>query len=396
MGRIVWLFLYILVFITILTGCWSLRELKDLGIVIGMGIDKIDNEYKISVQIVNPSNVSSKKGEAPGGAPVTLYSAKGKTVAEAVRRLTEVTPRRAYFAHIRILLLSEQLAREGISEILDFLSRNHEFRTDFYIAVAQGASANRLLSFMTHLEKIPANHIFNTMEVAEREWSPVVGVQLDELLNRLMSQGRNAVLTGIHIMGDQDKGGTKEDIEGVMPLATLQIGGMAVFRGDQLVGWLNETESRGYAGLANKVKRTVVETVCPEGGKLAVNVIRSNTVIKARVNKGEPRVEVRIRSEADISDVECKIDLNKNETIAYLQKEIGEAIKDNTEASIRKAKKLKSDIFGFGETVHRADPTYWNKVKNDWNNEFPNLQVDIKPDVKIRRLGTIGNSIQGK
>jgi len=396
MGRNIFLFLYPLVLITILTGCWSLHELKDLGIVMGMGMDKIDNEYVISVQIVNSGNVSSKKGETAAGAPVTLYSAKGKTVAEAARRLTGVTPRKAYFSHVRILLLSEELAKGGIAEILDFLSRNHEFRTDFYIAVAKGAPAHRILSLLSHLEKIPADKIFKTMEVAEKEWSPVVGVQLDELLNSLLSQGRNPVLTGIQITGNEDKGGTKEDIEGVVPLAMLRIGGAAVFKGDKLVGWLNETESRGYAGLTDKVRRTVIESACPEGGKLAVNVIRSNTKIKGRVHNGEPRVEVRIRSEADVSDVECKIDLAKNETITYLQKEVEDAIKENNEASIKKAKKLQSDIFGFGEAIHRADPTYWKKVKNRWNNQFPELQVDIKVDVQIRRLGTIGNSIQAK
>lgn len=395
MGRNVLFILFLLLFVTILTGCWSHRELNELGIVVGMGMDKIDNEYEVSVQIVDPGNVSSKKGGTTIAAPVTLHSAKGRTVAEAVRRLTGETSRKPYYAHVRIFLLSEEVARGGIRDIMDFISRDHEFRTDFYIAVAKGVPAKQLLSVMSHLEKIPANKIYNTLELAEKEWSPVVGIKLHNLINCLVSQGRNLVLTSIQFAGNREKGGTKEDIEGVVPLATLRIGGGAAFKGDKLVGWLNEKESRGYAGLTNKVQRTVVEVVCPDGGRLAVNVIRSNTKIRGRVNN-ESKVEVRIRTEADVSDVECKIDLTKNETIAYLQKKAGDVIKENVIASINKAKKLKSDIFGFGAAIHRRNPTYWNKVKDDWDSQFSDLKVEINVDVRIRRLGTIGNSIPAK
>ncbi|RKN85343.1 Ger(x)C family spore germination protein [Paenibacillus ginsengarvi] len=396
MRRMASLHLCLLLLALFLTGCWSRRELNDLGIAVGLSMDKTGDEYEISVQIVDPSEVSSKKGGASGRAPVTLYSAKGGTVAEAVRRLTGATPRRTYFSHIRIFLISEELAKGGIREALDFISRDHEFRTDFYIAIARGMPAKRLLGGMSHLEKIPASKIFDTLEVADKEWSPVVTVQLDDLLSSLAKQGKNSVLTSFHLEGDRVKGGTKEDIERVQPIAIVQIGELAVFKGDRLVGWLNETESRGYTDLTDKLKRTVIGVTCPKGGKLAVNIIRSDTRVSGRITGGKPAITVKSRAEADVSDVECSIDLTKIKTITELEKKVEAAIQSYSEASIKKAKSLKSDIFGFGEVFHRMETAYWNQVKDDWDRHFPDVQVELEVDVQIRRTGTIGNTVPNK
>ena len=66
------------------------------------------------------------------------------------------------------------------------------------------------------------------------------------------------------------------------------------------------------------------------------------------------------------------------------------------EAAIQKAKKYDVDIFGFGEAIYRADPKYWNKNKNNWKEQFVDLPVHVKADVKIRRLGTVSDSLLQK
>ncbi|WP_228552692.1 Ger(x)C family spore germination C-terminal domain-containing protein, partial [Paenibacillus polymyxa] len=60
---------------------------------------------------------------------------------------------------------------------------------------------------------------------------------------------------------------------------------------------------------------------------------------------------------------------------------------------IRKAqKKYKTDIFGFGNAIHRDNPKLWNKIKKDWDEEFLDMDVEVNVDFKIRGLGTISNS----
>ena len=42
--------------VALLSGCWNSRELNELGIVVGVGIDKgeADNSVKITAQVVKP------------------------------------------------------------------------------------------------------------------------------------------------------------------------------------------------------------------------------------------------------------------------------------------------------------------------------------------------------
>ncbi|HZG17237.1 MAG TPA: Ger(x)C family spore germination protein, partial [Candidatus Bathyarchaeia archaeon] len=144
------LFLVLLLFFT--TGCWSRKEMNDIAIVMGIGIDKVGDEYLLSTQIVNPSQVAQR---GSGGMPmssVTTYSTKGKSLLEGIRRLTKLTPRKLYFAHIRVLAIDEHLAKDGLQDVLDFFMRQQEIRTDFYVIITKNVNAFNVMSIYDPLE----------------------------------------------------------------------------------------------------------------------------------------------------------------------------------------------------------------------------------------------------
>ncbi|MCY9513932.1 Ger(x)C family spore germination protein [Paenibacillus apiarius] len=378
------------VLLIFIAGCWSRRELNDLAIAVGFGIDRSGEQYEVSVQVVNPGEVAAKQ---PGGqrAPVTMYHAKGNTVFEAIRRMTTVTPRKVYFSQLRMFIIGDALAREGIREALDFLSRDHELRTDFYIAVARELTAKEIMSFYTPLEKIPASKMHNSLDVSEKSWAPTVAIKLDELITDLVSDGKEAVLTGITILGEREEGTKRENVLMIDPPAFLKYLGIGVFQEDKLVGWLNEKESKGYSIITDMLDSTIISSPCPEGGRVGIEVIKSKTKMKGKARNGKPEVELEIRTEANIGDVECKLDLTKERTIVRLEQEFEKIMQQNAEQAIKKAKSLEADIFGFGEAIRRDNPRYWSTVKNDWRSRFVDLPVRIKADVKIRHTGTVAS-----
>jgi len=385
------LFLSLIVFAT---GCWNRRELNELGIVVGLGIDKSGDQYEISVQVVNPSEIAAKTVTA-GRLPVVTFSMKGRTIFEAIRRLSSLAPRRLYFAHIRILVLGEELARDGIGKSLDLISRDHEFRTDFYVVVSKGTSAKEILSILPPLERVPANKMFESLRVSEKNWAPSLAVKLDELIKDVTSQGTNPVLTGITTTGDPVKGSSKDNLNDVRTENNLKYTGLAVFRNDKLVGWLNEEESKGHNYIIDRVKSTLGWVHCPTGGKIAVEGIRSKTKVKGKVSNGKPIIDIDLHAEANIGEVQCRIDLTKNETIAQLEALFGEKLKGLLKTTLNKAKKeFKADIFGFGESIHRSNPAAWKSLKKNWDRHFVDSQVNIAVDIKIRRLGTVSNSFE--
>ncbi|WP_379139675.1 Ger(x)C family spore germination protein [Paenibacillus sp. sgz500992] len=379
---------------TLLTGCWNRKELNELAIAVGMGIDKQGDQFRVSVQVVDPGEVSTKKGVG-GRAPATLYTSEADTLFEAVRKLTTLSPRKIYFSHLRICVIGESMATEGIAKALDFLSRDHEFRSDFYLVVTKRSSAEDTLKIMTPLDPIPADKLFSSLESSEKSWSPSATVTLDQFIADLTSEGKQPILTGLQIVGDQESGETKKNVEMISPHTRLQYSGLAVFKKDRLIGWLNESESKGYNFILSKVKSSVGFVTCPKGGKVVMEIIRTHASMKGYIYRGEPRINIHLKIEANVGEVECsELDLTKTNTIYDLQKKSEEKIAGVMESAIKKAQKsYKADIFGFGEALHRSNPRAWKSLKQNWDNEyFAELPVNIKVDFKIRRLGTTGSS----
>ena len=372
--------------LTVNTGCWSRRELNELAIEVAMGFDKSGDKYRITSQVVDPGEVAAKEG-GTGRTPVITYQATADTPFEARRKMTTMSPRKIYSAHIRMVVIGEELARDGIRNFLDFLSRDHEHRADFFIVVAKGTSAENVLKILTPLEKIPANELFDSLKTSERAWAPTSGVTLHDLISDLVSKGKHPVLTGLKVKGSQEIGESKENIEEMDTPTQLQYTGLGVFKKDKLVGWLNEAESKGYNYIMDNVKSTVGHIRCPKGGKAVLEVIRSKADMKGKVKNGKPEADVEIRIEANVGEVECKnLDLTQTNTIYEMEARSAEKIKEFAEKTIKKAqKKYKADIFGFGEAIRRADPKFWKQIEKNWDQEFPDLPVNVKVDFKIRR-----------
>ncbi|MFD2412011.1 Ger(x)C family spore germination protein [Paenibacillus rhizoplanae] len=379
----------------LITGCWNRRELNDLALVVAMSIDKSDDQYMVTLQVVDAGEVSSKIGTS-GRTPVITYSEKGKHVFEAIRKMTTGTPRKLYFSHLQMLVISEDIAKEGISKSLEFLSRDHEVRKDFFVVIAKEEQAKSILENITSLEKIPAQKMKTSLETSQKVWAPTVAIQIDQLIADLTSEGSNAVLTGIIITGNPTTGTTLKNVTKTSSYSNLKFQGVAVFKKDKLVGWLNEEESKGYNYIKDNVKSTVAHIECPGGGDLVMEVLRSKTKVKGKVVNGEPSIDIHLSAEINIAEVECPIDLSKIENIIELEQSINEKAISVLEASIRKAKELGSDIFGFGEVIHRADPQAWKTWKTDWNKHFAETAVTIHSDFKIRRTGIVSNSFLDK
>lgn len=374
-----------------LTGCWDRRELNELGITLAIGIDKVEDEYQVTAQVVVPSEISTKT--STGRSPVTLFQANGETVYEALRKITKISPRKIYPGHLRTLVLGEDLAEEGIAESLDFLSRDWELRSDFYVVIAKDMTAEEVLNVTTTIENIPANKMFNTLKTSEAFWAATNGILLDEFIGYLTSDGKEAVLTGILVTGEQKKGSSKQNVESITPPARIEYDELAVFKKDKLVGWLTEREARGYNAIVNEVQNTVTAISCSEEGKATLEIIQFDSKIKGNINKGKPVVDVNIKVKGNVGEVECQINLNDPHTIVELEKNTQKKMEELIKSTIETVQKqYKSDIFGFGDAIHRSNPKEWKKFKEQWDEEFPEMTANVKVDVKLVHTGTVGNS----
>ncbi|MGE7909401.1 Ger(x)C family spore germination protein [Lysinibacillus xylanilyticus] len=380
----------------LLSGCWSKRELNELAIVAALGIDKVDNEFKITVQVVIPGEISSKQPSS-GRSPVITYHSTGATVFEAIRKMTTVTARKLYFAHLQIVVLGNKLAEEGINESLDLISRDHEFRNDFEVIVAHEATADEVLNVLTPIEKVPANKLLNSLKTSEKTWGTTESIKIDELINTINNKTTSVVISTIEIEGDKSVGMEQTNVKRSKSPVLLKYKGLAAFKKGKLIGVLTEEESKSLSFIRDKIQSTIEILACPKGDTLATEITHSKTKIKGKFEHGAPKIEVLIDVNQNVGEVLCKIDLTKEKSIHLINKKTEELIKKRIEETIRSVQQnYRVDIFGFGEELHRTNPKEWKKIKKDWLTIFQELQVKVDVHVNTQGVGTMENSLVSK
>lgn len=381
-------FILLLIIILLLGGCWSKRELNELAIVTAVGIDKSDELFEISVQIVNPSQVASNKATS-FQVPVFTYHAKGKSLFDAIRRLTTLTPRKPYYAHAQIIIIGEEMAKEGMNSILDLFQRDPEGRSEFNIIIAHESTAQEIVSILTPLEDIPASKMFKSLKDSEAVWGTTESVILDDLVQSLGSIDKSAVLPSIQIHGDVDAGKSSSNVEKIDSPAQLQYGGLAVFKNYKLIGFLSEEESRDYNFLHNNIKSTFETIACAEQGKISTEIINSATKVTGSFQHGIPSITIQLDIEQNVAEISCPLDLTKPETIDTINKETSRQIKESLERTLQTIQQTyQADILNFGEVLHREDYKAWNRIKKDWSTLYPELDVNLKVHVQTKGVGT--------
>jgi len=385
-GKQTWLIL--IVILPLLTGCWNRTEINDIAIVLGIAVDKLENEQiQLSLQIAVPKALgTSESGQGSGATKSTIMiSSKGKSIMEVYRTIQEKVPREVFFAHSRVIIVGEALARDSVSSILDFFSRYRQAHLRNYLLFTKGKAVD-ILKSTPRLESIMAE------EIREQERTGV-GVQTSvrDFLKRLLKDGEEPMAAQISNVPLETVSGIKTEESGTSK-KTPAINGAAVFRGNRLVGWLNDKEARGVLWLRNELKSGILAVMVPtEEGKRTIiaKVEKGSTSIKPIFHNNKLKIKIETYGEVDIFENDTSLDLRDPRVINTLQSMFEKDIKKRIKLTLDKTqKKLKSDLFGFGQAVYRTEPTKWkNSYKKRWSEVFPDLEVEIVPHLKVKGTG---------
>lgn len=131
------------------------------------------------------------------------------------------------------------------------------------MVIVRNGTAHDALSILTPLEQMPARDMFDSLNESEKVWAPTAAVRLLDLMKWFNTEGQQAVLTGLKVVGDIEKGMSKDNISVLDSPAKFEYSGIGVMKDDVLLGWLNESDSKAYNYVTGKVKSTVGKVDCP-------------------------------------------------------------------------------------------------------------------------------------
>lgn len=373
-----------------LTGCGGYEELNNLSIVTAVAFDKTDDEYELSFLIANSpkAQTSAKEGEAK----TTVYTGKGKTIAEASKDIEQIVPKQVYLGHINVVVISEDIAKDGFLKIADWLLRNPQTRKKFYLLQAKDEKAKNILKIVSPLESFPSQSIATLIESNSETKSIATSITYSNFISQILEKGYDPVLPSITINGSVKEGSNEKNLETTEPESYLVLGPLAIYKGDKLKGFSTEEESWAINVLKGDSKE-INYNVKYQNEKISIETSSLKSTIKII---DEKNIEITISGVGDIYNINNKIDIQDYKEINKIEKAWSSSLKKDLTKVIKKVQsKWQADIFGFGNLIYKNNPKTWKKLEKNWNSKyFPNLNIKVKTNLKIDATGSLLNTIK--
>ncbi|OEF98671.1 Ger(x)C family spore germination protein [Desulfuribacillus alkaliarsenatis] len=369
----------------LLTGCWDMEEINDRAIVNGVAVDLVEDEngyrIKMLVQIIKPGVVAgSPEGGGGNGAEATwVVSAEGKNVNDAARNLTRYSGRNLYWSHNLIIIVSEELAKQGVGPVLDFFDRTPENRLRTWFIVANGTDVEALMKATPNLESLLAVEVASMIE-ARAATSLAAAIYLRDFLYFSAINTRAPVASAIETYNDIDN------------KTSLLISGSAVFKNDKLIDFYDELTTRGILWVVGDVNGGII-TIDWEGYRdgISTDIIRTKTAIDTFVENGNVRVNINVEKEGNITEVKDVIDISKIKSLREVELKVSDEIKREINLALAKAQEQTADIFGIGEIIRRQHPKAWRTIETNWEDVFSEIEFQVEVETHLRRYGVTQN-----
>ncbi|MCL2672497.1 MAG: Ger(x)C family spore germination protein [Clostridiales bacterium] len=339
--------------------CNGSRELYDLGIVLGIGLDRSAEEGAVDMTLQLASGLQGEPGGGMGGLQsgeaFINYTLPGDVSLSHFRQFKLRMQKEVYLAHNELFVIGEPLARAGIGPYIDFFLRDPELRVSTNILVAKGSAAE-LLAAEAMLSEYP------TLSLSQREDSyPLSGAtsrcSLFDFVSAMASECRCATVP----MAELQAGADGE------PISVFN--GLAIFRGDTMIGTLTQEEVSGLLFLTDAVRNGALR-FSVDGSVVEVELQRSKTKLCYTVQEdGTADILVTIRSGGRIVS-RAGGAAERNSIIRAGETRMQEEML----MTLRRAQELHADIFGFGDAIAKCEPDWWEVHGGNWEANLPRLR----------------------
>jgi len=366
----------------LLTGCWDRVEVNDLALITAAGIDKkTSKKIELSVQVFVPrssgGNVQQglNGGGGSSGGLTFVRSAEGLTIVDAMTKLQEKLPRRVFWGHTEVFIISRTLAEEGIRNHLDFMIRHPQVRIGAYVFISDN-DAKRALELMPPLERSSSEVL---RELAKSK--AMLKVTLKDLSASIIGDSESAALPWITEL-PADDGKNKNN---TVPYIT----GSAIFKKDKMVGHIDDTLTRGALWLRDEVESAVVTHTPKEAnGFVSMKLIKARSELIPHIDNGKWSITLRGVTEDDIIQNATNLDLMNPKHLGSLELQLKQNIEGRVSACLEQVqKKMNADIFDFAGAFHRKYPKEWQQVKDRWDEMYPEVEVNFDLKAYVRRPG---------
>lgn len=398
--RLITIFVAAIFALVSFTGCDSdstKRELGALAIVIGLAIDKNEGDNQgfetfgqeqdkilMTAQVVRNDSVGQQGSQGRGGQdgetgdvgkPYWNVEVVGENLLETIRAATHIANRSLYLAQNQVVIISSEVAREGIAKYLDFFFRDHETRYDVSLVISE-KKAGDILATESHLDNLPALDLYKLIKSQNKD-SGTPECTLFSFIRDYKTQYKSTLVPLVKVKEQKEQ--QRSDC--------LFVSGSAVFVEDKMVGTLNEKETRGVLWLTDDVSHGVIAFDF-NGNPVSLEIINSKGSFEAEHSEGKIIVKGDVQVDVSLGEYcgEGELSIEEMKQIELL---CCDAIQKEIYEGFDSIKEKGADVLGVGDYFYRYKNEEWQQIRESFLTLYKEATAEVEIDVNLLRTGSL-------
>lgn len=392
------IFILTLLILVATTSYYGIRGIDNLAYVVAIGIDVGTNEnLLLSLQISLP-NGGESSGSSSQSTSVVVESVECSSINTGIALFNSYLGKEINLSHCKVLVISEEFATQGVSEVLYTLTNEIQFRTTSNIIISKCDAKSYLEYSAPLLDKVSARYY----EIAPTS-SEYTGYTESITCNEFLSAISNNFSSPVAILGSINSEATQtQDLAssevtshytaGQTPISPKNDGvetmGLAVFNDDKLVGELNGFESICHLIISNKLKNAQIRVPSPIEELDFIDLyieLGNDTKNSVYLVNNTPYITSKIKVTAKMQSMNKNINLLDEELVNKIETSAETYLKENIMNYLYKtSKEFDADIDSFGLYASKYFSTNQEWENYNWIHHYKDAYFDVELDVNLR------------
>jgi spore germination protein KC len=281
------------------------------------------------------------------------------------------------------IIIGEKLAELDSGLFTDLLLRNPRLRYNVQLFVAKGVFPSEILEAEVFPEDYSGTALENIIDNQRGQAGIYIPVDIKDFLFKTGTAGIEPVLPQIIMEKSENQ-------------AKLKLQGTAVFKGRQMVGSLDEQQTRGLALLNPKsIHRTVFNIKSPGHGEetselklydtMAMELTSYQIQVKPLINGNNITMNIIMEAKGNIIEDNNNHNISDPEMVSSIEREAARVLRQYIHSCIEQAQSLNSDILGWGLAISRSHPKTWMEIEASWPDMFAGISSNIQVKYELQQ-----------
>lgn len=354
----IFLFIELILSIFLLSGCSNVAGLDEQLIVYGIGVDKIDDMYELTLQSLNTQNTSNSNSK-DDKKTLENVSSKGHTLIEAVSFIENQVGKKILYSHALVLIIGEDTAKNGINEIITFFSTNHKLRPTVEVLISN-TTAKKVFFNEREEKNINSEDILAMTKIGKK--NDAINSNIRYLLGALNNSLKAAKVW--YLEYDDEKLNCKK---------------IALFQSDKLTSILDEDKTKGTILILGKAKN-ISDKI--NNKTISYQITNADSKINVNLKKNKPEFNIELNTSVELYSVDDEIALRDLKVI--VENRIAELINNAIDTCI---KRNNSDIFNFNKYIMNTDSIFFKSNESHIKEVIQNAEFKTTVKTKIKYMG---------